>query len=144
MTATAPTTHYNYTYHTSSMGVSREARFVESNRLKREADFLGRSISTREVILNSNKNYFNLLKENWLKETMLSSDPNEIYQNSNYQKIIALGDKAVPLIFEDWKNSNNHWFHALNTITGKNPVRPENRGRVKLMKKDWIDFLNLD
>ncbi len=142
MIAIAPlTAPYQYTYHTPSIGVSKEALFVESNRKRRQEDFSRSSITIKEVIVKANKRYFEQLKQNWLKETMLSSNPNEICQNSNYQEIIALGKEAIPLILEDWETTNNHWFHALNVITGENPVKPEHRGRIKLMKKDWIDFI---
>ncbi len=136
-----PATNYNYTYTTSSIGVSREAEFVESNRKKREAYFLSSSITAKEVLEVQLKLHFDQLKKKWLDETMFYSNPNKIYQNPNYLKIISLGKGAIPLILEDWKTSNNHWFHALNVITGENPVKPENRGRIKLMKKDWIEFI---
>lgn len=138
MIATAP---YQYTYHTLSKGVSREALFVESNRKKTQDNFSRSSVTIKEVIVRSNKSYFEQLKINWLNETMFLSNSNEIYQNSNYQKIIGLGKKVIPLILEDWATTNNHWFHALSVITGVNPVKPEHRGRIKLMKKDWIDFI---
>ena len=137
------TAQYQYTYHTPSKGVSREALFIESNRKKTQDNFSRSSVTIKEVIVRSNKSYFEQLKINWLNETMLSSNPNEICQNSNYQKIIALGKEPIPLILEDWKTTNNHWFHALYAIIGENPIKSEHRGRIKLMKKDWIDFIEM-
>lgn len=142
MIATAPVTaNYNYTYHTSSIGVSREAMFVESNRRKREADFLAISITPKKVLEAQLKLHFEQLKKNWNRETFLSSSSDDIYNNSNYQKIISLGKQVIPLILKDWETTDNHWFHALNMITGENPIKIEHRGQIKLMKKDWIEFL---
>lgn len=57
-----------------------------------------------------------------------------------YQRIIGMGDKAIPLLMRELKREPNHWFWALRAITGANPVKPENRGRVKRMAQDWLDW----
>lgn len=85
---------------------------------------------------------FNELKEKWNNETFLCSNSETIYGNIHYKQIILLGDDVIPLILKDWETSDNHWFNALEKITNQNPINPKNRGIIKLMKKDWIDFLN--
>jgi len=33
-----------------------------------------------------------------------------------------------------------HWFIALQEITGENPIPPEHFGRIHQMAMDWIDW----
>ena len=58
-----------------------------------------------------------------------------------YQKILAMGQPAVKLIFKQLENEGDdpdHWFWALEYLTGENPVRPENKGDMKRMRGDWL------
>jgi hypothetical protein len=41
-----------------------------------------------------------------------------------YRKIIEMGRPAIPLILRELKQRPDHWFLALNAITGEDPVRP--------------------
>jgi hypothetical protein len=60
--------------------------------------------------------------------------------HSAYQQIIGLGAECVPLLLAELERTPDHWFWALRSITGENPVRPEHRGKLALMAKDWIDW----
>jgi hypothetical protein len=55
-----------------------------------------------------------------------------------YQKIIALGEAAVPLILSELEREPDHWFIALHAITGADPVPKESRGRLKEMTAAWL------
>ncbi len=57
--------------------------------------------------------------------------------NPAYQRIIALGMAAVPLILAELRQRPDHWFVALHTITGANPVPPESR-TVQEMANAWL------
>ncbi|PJE03035.1 MAG: hypothetical protein CK427_06175 [Leptospira sp.] len=85
---------------------------------------------------------FDELKEKWLKDIMFTSNYSEIINHYAYRQIISLGFDAIPFIVSDLKENNNHWFHALNKITGSNPIKEESRGNALKMKKDWLDFLS--
>lgn len=82
------------------------------------------------------------LKNKWEEETFLTSSGTDLISNSAYRKIIAMGKTALPWIFNDLRETNNHWFFALEKITGENPVRKENVGRVEVTKKDWLSWAN--
>lgn len=86
---------------------------------------------------------FNYLKRKWEKETAHLSSITEILNNKYYLQIIDMGDSVVPLIIQDLKNTNNHWFQALYELTGENPVPENHAGDIEMMKKDWIDWFNL-
>jgi hypothetical protein len=86
------------------------------------------------------KKSFDLYNSVWKNETLFSSSISEIVNNSAYRAIIDLGKRALPYIFEDLKTSDNHWFYALESVTGQNPIRESHRGILPLMKQDWIQW----
>ncbi len=55
-----------------------------------------------------------------------------------YQQIIGMGDRALPLIFKDLRREPDHWFWALQAITGENPVSEQNAGDLEAMTGDWL------
>ena len=87
---------------------------------------------------NQLKKEFNLYRKRWIRETMFQSGGSE--NDENYLKIISLGKDVIPLILDDWKETNLHWFHALTELTGAQPIKDENRGIIFEMKRDWINY----
>ncbi len=81
---------------------------------------------------------FNDLKKEWEGETRHLSSITAIAMNSAYQQIIGIGLKAVPLILAEMQEKPGHWFWALKSITGADPVPPEQRGRIKQMTETWL------
>lgn len=55
-----------------------------------------------------------------------------------YQRIIAMGWDAVPLIVDELARETDHWFIALHAITKVDPVPEENRGEISKMAQAWI------
>jgi len=45
---------------------------------------------------------------------------------------------ALPLILRELDLELDHWFTALKSISGEDPVPPESRGRLKEMRQHWI------
>jgi len=91
------------------------------------------------LVNNSVEAVFNELYSQWQKETEYNSFIGS-QTNGIYEKIVQLGDPAVPYIINKIKEEDAHLFIALCKITGQNPVKKENRGNVKKMAKDWIDW----
>jgi hypothetical protein len=82
---------------------------------------------------------FNGLYEEWLQETRFDSFIGNPYHKC-YNKIVRLRERAVPYIITKLKEAPSLIFVALLRITGENPVKEENRGIVKKMAEDWIDW----
>ena len=61
-------------------------------------------------------------------------------QHPAYQEIISMGTQIVPLLLSKLKRNPLYWLSALTAITGKNPIKPEQRGRVKQMASAWINW----
>jgi hypothetical protein len=97
------------------------------------------SLYELEIISNSTEIEFNNLFNKWQEETKFQSS-SEMFQNPCYQNIIKLGENVIPYIIKALKKTPAHLFVALHRITGTNPIKPENRGRINEMANDWIDW----
>ncbi|MGV8083312.1 MAG: cold-shock protein [Coriobacteriia bacterium] len=83
---------------------------------------------------------FNQLADEWLEQSEHMSSAAQMAMLPSYQQIIGMGTAAVPLIIKRLQERHGHWFWALKSITGEDPVRPEHRGRVDDMASDWIEW----
>ncbi|MCX5831109.1 MAG: hypothetical protein NT140_04355 [Deltaproteobacteria bacterium] len=81
---------------------------------------------------------FYRLKSQWEAETTFLSSLSDIAMHPAYQQIIGMGPVVIPLILREMKKEPGHWFWALKSITGDDPVPPENRGKIKAMTEDWL------
>ena len=82
---------------------------------------------------------FYALSQQWKTEVEGMSSAS-MFQHSAYQEIINLGTKVIPLLLEDLKQNPLFWLSALHTITGVNPIKPEQRGKVKQMAAAWLEW----
>lgn len=83
------------------------------------------------------------LKSQWEEETAALSSITDIAMHPAYQQIIGMGPSAIPFIIREMTINPNHWFWALKSITGVDPVPPEKRGKVKDMTHAWIFWWTL-
>ena len=80
------------------------------------------------------------LVQQWRVETGMMSLVSKMVIHPAYQRIIGMGQPVVPLILRELEREPDHWFWALQSITGANPVRPEQRGRLTQMAGAWIQW----
>lgn len=83
---------------------------------------------------------FFTLKSQWEKETAVVSSVTQMAMHPSYQQIIGMGPAAIPLILNEMAVKPGHWFWALKSISGEDPVPPENRGRVREMTEAWLHW----
>ena len=83
---------------------------------------------------------FSELVDVWKKESASTSSLHELIMHPAYQRIIGLGISAVPLLLRELQRAPDHWFWALTSITGENPVKEEQTGKLKEMTQSWIDW----
>jgi hypothetical protein len=81
---------------------------------------------------------FLMLKEEWEADTAHLSSITEIAMHPAYQQIIGMGPIAIPLILSEMKKQPSHWFWALKSITGEDPVLQEHRGKIFQMAEAWL------
>jgi hypothetical protein len=65
---------------------------------------------------------FNQLADRWQRETALESIVTRKAMHPAYQRIIGMGDAAVPLILQRLQREPRQWFWALSAITGEDPA----------------------
>lgn len=81
---------------------------------------------------------FSELTAAWRAETALMSSLTQMCTHPAYQRIVGMGESALPFIFLDLQTEPDHWFWALKAITGCDPVPPSHRGDLDAMTCDWL------
>ncbi len=80
------------------------------------------------------------LADEWEQNRPRGVDVVAMAEHPAYQRIIEIGVAAVPWLLSRLEQRPNHWFLALNAITGSNPVPSESQGNVKAMADAWIKW----
>lgn len=83
---------------------------------------------------------FERLVKQWRSDTRDVSSVSDIILHPAYQQIIGLGAAAVPLILRELAQHRDHWFWALTSITGENPIPNEHAGRMEEMTRIWLQW----
>lgn len=83
---------------------------------------------------------FQRLAAEWKERSRHLSNTAQMAMLTPYQRIIGIGQPAVPLILEELQREPDHWFWALESITEQNPVPPEAAGKVRLMAQAWVQW----
>ncbi len=86
---------------------------------------------------------FQSLVKQWRNERGARSSITETAMMPAYQKIVGMGETAVPLILAQLESEGyqpDQWFWALMAITGQNPVKPEDQGNFRKMARAWIEW----
>lgn len=84
---------------------------------------------------------FNRLAKAWKSETELVSKVTKRIMHPAYQKIIGMGELAIPLILNDLsKNGPDDWFWALTAITDENPIKDDIAGNMAAMTEAWLQW----
>ena len=83
--------------------------------------------------------FYNLASK-WREEVQYSSSIVEICMSPSYQKIIGMGEKILPLIFRELAVRPDHWFWALKSITGADPIQSHQRGKISEMARAWLNW----
>lgn len=81
---------------------------------------------------------FQILVDEWRRETRFSSSSDETILHPAYQTIMTMGYSAVPLVLETLEKSRGHWFWALHFMTGEDPV-PEG-ANIAQARNAWINW----
>jgi type I restriction enzyme M protein len=84
---------------------------------------------------------FSELRDKWHEETRLLPNATKRAINRHYQRIIGMGEAALPLILNDLStNGTDDWFWALTSITGENPITEDIAGNMQAMAMSWIKW----
>ena len=92
-----------------------------------------------KTAINTN-DLFEKLKNDWKSKTRYMSNSAQMATLWDYQQIIGMGPPALPLILRELDRETDHWFWALEAISGENPVPDDQAGQVEKMAKVWIEW----
>jgi hypothetical protein len=92
--------------------------------------------------MSSAAHSFQELARVWKEATLYSSSTTELASHPAYKEIIGLGIDALPHIFAQLRKQPDHWFAALQAITGEDPVSEPDRGRIDRMTAAWLKWAN--
>ena len=100
-------------------------------------------MSTKTVPLPPNPSAqakFSRLAAAWRSARGPESSIVRLSMHPAYQQIIGMGEVAVPLILKELEREPDHWFWALNAITGEDPVPEEAKGILREMTSAWLNW----
>ena len=84
---------------------------------------------------------FKKLAKTWKSETELHSKVSKRAMHPAYQKIIGMGEAAIPLILNDLsEHGPDDWFWALTAITDENPITERIAGNMAAMTEAWLQW----
>ena len=83
---------------------------------------------------------FQILRDDWKSKTRHLSNTAQIALIFSYQQIIGMGPDVVPLILRELQKETDHWFWALEAITGENPVSEQDAGEMQATAQAWLEW----
>lgn len=86
---------------------------------------------------------FRALADKWRQERGITSSITKMVLSPSYQHIIAMGETAVPFILRELESEGDdpdHWFWALEMITGADPVPVQAYGDTLQMARVWLEW----
>lgn len=92
---------------------------------------------------NRDKLHFDFLLGQWHAERGIRSSLTDIFLCPSHLRIIAMGRRALPLIFAQMRAEGDDpdlWFVALRAITGENPVTDDAAGDPVRMARAWLSW----
>jgi hypothetical protein len=84
--------------------------------------------SPSATIANGVNERFSRLAAEWKEQSRYLSNSAQMAMLEPYQRIIGMGQAAVPLILGELQREPDHWFWALEAITEQNPVPTQAAG----------------
>jgi hypothetical protein len=97
----------------------------------------------RLEVLVEDRSRFEQLVTKWRGERGATSSTIDIVLCPSYQSIIAMGEKAIPLILGQMRaegDDPDQWFWALQVLTGQDPVDEEDEGNFRKMAQAWLGW----
>ena len=76
----------------------------------------------------------------WKDGTRFSSRMNSMAEHPAFREIVAMGEKAVPLLLADLEKNGGFGFLALKEITGADPPIPAGHVGDKVICDGWIGY----
>jgi|GEM_PF-978290 hypothetical protein len=113
------------------------ARYTTA-RLRDQLQLLGELAESIRGALSSDGSDFDELAADWKYATRFVSSPEEIAMHPSYQRIIGMGQAALPRILSALKQQHDQWFWALRAIVGHDVA--QNATTIAEAAGTWVDW----
>lgn len=138
---TATDTHGAYKGYYEEAPIALDSPFIIPDRKPEATITTWGQIPVAETIYEVDVSIkFQKLVDQWSKDTLYMSSITARVAHPSYLEIIAMGEKAVPLILGELEKAPNYWFHALTAITKEDPIPKEAWGRLGEMTEVWLKW----
>ena len=97
-------------------------------------------IAEEKAIRKVREEFFHTARKQWLQERPRGADLAGMIAHPAYQRIIQMGQDAIPLILQELEKRPDHWFPALRAITEANPVPEHAQGNLAKMTDAWLTW----
>ena len=94
----------------------------------------------REMAAKAAENKFIRLRDEWKGQRRHEPSTPKVVLIPAYQKIIGMGQTAIPFLLRELETNLDAWFWALMMITEENPVTEDFRGDGESMAQAWIQW----
>jgi len=89
-------------------------------------------------VANPIQERFRELRDDWKSKTRHLSNTAQISLVFSFQQIIGMGPAVLPLILAELEREPDHWFWALEAISGENPVAAGDAGDIEASARAWV------
>jgi len=96
--------------------------------------------SITQAVTRTKKKLFKHLLNEWESGRQRGVSVEQMSMHPSYQRIVGMGQDAVPFLLEELERKPRHLFWALHAITGADPVPEQSRGKIKEMANAWIEW----
>ena len=93
-----------------------------------------------DVAAASTEDEFARLVEEWRTGRPRGVDVAQMVEHPAYERIIAMGPAAIPLVLRELEREIDHWFPALHSLTGAAPVPEDGMGDLSTMAEAWLKW----
>lgn len=83
---------------------------------------------------------FERLRDEWKQQSQYLSNTTQMAMLRSYQQIIGAGPEVLPFLLSELAREPDHWFWALEAITGQNPVPEDAVGNLAAMSEAWLSW----
>lgn len=101
-------------------------------------------MSRRDLLAptSEDRQKFRRLANRWREETFFSSSITNNLFHPAYLKMMAMGEKALPLILHELEERGGQWIMALRHIVDEDeyPDKPNDVGKPKELKEAWLEW----
>jgi hypothetical protein len=98
------------------------------------------AVYSAAVVHEDTAKKFRRLTDRWRSETGMLSRIDKRCMHPAYQRIIAMGERAIPFILQDLRDTRDAWFWALTVIAGEDTIPDDTPDDPDSLIEAWLSW----